>query len=139
MAATYFSQHYQSVEGGGATAQTTGFKPATGVSHGRLRAKVASFVFPAVPAAGDILYLFKIRSSDRPLRFSIANHALAASGAAYDIGLRKENQGALIGDADDVVDGVVASGASDKRVDVFGSGTNSVWQVDADEIGRAHV
>jgi len=62
----------------------------------------------------------------------------AASGAAYDIGLRKENQGALIGDADDVVDGFVASGASDKLVDVFGSGTNSVWQVDADEfdVGR---
>jgi hypothetical protein len=89
MASSYYSEHFQTTQGGAVTAAATGHRASASVSHGRKRSKVASFLLP-IPVTADRLYLFKIRSGDTPTAFLIQNFDLGTD-CPGTIGLEKED------------------------------------------------
>ena len=98
--ATFFSDHY-TADGDNLLALVAGYRPSTGISHGRMRVKTAYFrIETATATNADIIRIAPFKSGDRVHRIIYSNDGAATAGD-MDIGLYaagRNHDGAVIDD-----------------------------------------
>ena len=100
--ATYYSTQYAAQAVGGITAFNSQFRSDPTLSHGRVRAKSASFITAAGLGAGTVFSIATMKSSDRILSCFFECGNIGASSATVDLGLYLVNSDGSLGTLVDV-------------------------------------